>query len=208
MFLGKTLIQSRLDELIGFPDRRDRKPENAQAANLDLRVGDEIYISGNPTPRRLSDAEPYVVLQPGQFALVKTLERITMPSDLVGLISIRSRYKMQGLVNISGFHVDPNFKGPLFFAVQNVGPSEIRLRYKDEVFMMMWAYVQSADDSLGPKIGPERITLEQMAQLGGATQTISSLREQIRSLEVQLRIYGGILAAAVVGILIQLLRNK
>ena len=208
MFLGKIEIQSRLNELIGLPDRCDRKIENVQAANLDLRVGDEVYVSGRATPTRLSETEPYVVLEPGQFALVKTLELITMPYDLVGLISIRSRFKMQGLVNISGFHVDPNFHGPLFFAVQNVGPSEIRLRYKDEVFMIMWASVQTTDANLGPKKGPQRVTLDQMAQLGGATQTISSLREQIRSLEVQLRIYGGIVAAALVGILIQLVRSR
>ena len=119
MFLGKTEIEARLDELVEFPDQRDRNTKNIQAANLDLRVGDEVYVSGDATPTTLSETNAHIVLKPGQFALVKTFERIKMPSNLVGLISTRYRYKMQGLINISGFHVDPNFDGPLFFAKCN-----------------------------------------------------------------------------------------
>ena len=210
MFLGRKEIEVRIDRerLIELLDRK----RNLKAANLDLRVGNEVYISGANAPTALSDVQPYVVLEPGQFALVTTFEKIKMPYDLIGLISIRSRFKMKGLVNISGFHVDPNFEGPLIFAVQNVGPNNISLRYKDEAFMLMLAEVKSPEkpttEELNERKGPPRITLDQMAQLGGATVTIDKLRGQIRSLEVQLKIYGALIIAVLAGILIELLRGK
>ena len=104
-----------------------------------LRVGDEVYRSEERLPDRLSETDPYVIVQPGQFALVKTLEKVKVPAEYVGFISIRSEYKFQGLVNVSGFHVDPAFEGHLIFAVQNVGPNDIRLRHGEPAFMMMWS---------------------------------------------------------------------
>src|SRR5205807_102723 len=95
--------------------------------SYDLRVGSEVFLSEKRIPTRLSDESPYVVLPPGQFALVKTYEKVRIPPDLIGLISIRSRFKFQGLINISGFHVDPTYEGNLIFSVQNVGPNDIRL---------------------------------------------------------------------------------
>lgn len=48
-----------------------------------------------------------VSIEPGEFALMLTDELIHVPEDLVGFISVRFGYKRRGLVNISGFHVDP-----------------------------------------------------------------------------------------------------
>ena len=50
-----------------------------------------------------------------------TKESIEVPLDALGLISIRSKYKLKGLINVSGFHVDPGFRGSLVFAVYNAG---------------------------------------------------------------------------------------
>jgi dCTP deaminase len=213
MFLSRLQIQSRLDTLLEIKDQDDRQSieENIQDACLDLRVGDEVYLSGEPVPRTLSEDNPYVLLPPGQFGLVKTLERLTMPADYVGLISIRFRYKLQGLTNISGFHVDPHFSGPLIFAVQNVGPNDIRLRYREPMFMIMWAILSPAAPPLphnsNKRVGPSRITLEHMAQLGGVTMTIASLRNQIDALGSQLKIYGAFAAAALTAILVMIMRE-
>jgi dCTP deaminase len=211
MFLSHQQIADNFDRFVPILAHQQR--ENIHESCLDLRVGDEVYLSGHSTPAHLSDDEPYVVLPPGQFALVKTYERIATPPEYVGLISIRFRYKLQGLTNISGFHVDPNFAGYLIFSVHNVGPNDIRLRYKDAVFMIMWAQltepypIPASFAGQKQREGPSRITLEQMAQLGGATMTISSLREEVKSLALQLKIYGGLAIAALGGILILVLRQ-
>src|SRR4051794_30261303 len=77
-----------------------------QQASYDLRLGEQIHLVGK-TPDRLTDGKPYFSIAPGQFALLTCFERLTMPDDLFAFITLKSTYKMQGLINISGFHVDP-----------------------------------------------------------------------------------------------------
>src|SRR5713226_2877035 len=173
MFLSKQDIEARTCEL--FPERGLFDPALINEASYDLRVGDEVFLSENQIPTRLSQDSPYVLLPPGQFALVKTFEEISIPPDLIGLLSIRSRYKFQGLINISGFHVDPTYKGHLIFSVQNIGPNDIRLKYGDAAFMIMFAKLEKPYEGKPRGPGFDRISLEQMAQLGGPSVTLTKL---------------------------------
>lgn len=85
--------------------------EQAKGASYDLSLGEEVYISGEDYPVKLSKSSPFVNLPRGQFALLMTKEYVTMPKDHLGLISIKFGIKAQGLINVSGFHVDPGFEG-------------------------------------------------------------------------------------------------
>lgn len=111
MFLSKEEIKRDLPNLIV-----DGNEDRVQEVCYDLCVGDEVYRSEEHLPEILSDSKPYVILHPGQFALVKTLEAVKVPGNMVGLISIRFEYKIQGLMNVSGFHVDPTYTQVKFFA--------------------------------------------------------------------------------------------
>jgi dCTP deaminase len=203
MFLSKEDIEARTCEL--FPERKVFDPKLVNEASYDLRVGDEVFLSENQIPTRLSLDSPYVLLPPGQFALVKTLEEIFIPPDLIGLLSIRSRYKFQGLINISGFHVDPTYRGHLIFSVQNVGPNDIRLKFMEPVFMLMWAKLLTpfAGEKRGP--GYDRIQLEQMAQLGGPSVTLSKLKTDLDQLSLSVKIYGALAGSALIAIIVAIL---
>jgi dCTP deaminase len=188
-----------------FPVEDGFDPKLLNEASYDLRVGDEVFLSENQIPTRLSLDSPYVLLPPGQFALVKTFEDISIPSDLIGLLSIRSRYKFQGLINISGFHVDPTYRGHLIFAVQNVGPNDIRLRYMEPVFMLMWAKLLNpfAGEKRGP--GYDGIQLEHMAQLGGPNVTLTKLKGDLDQLSLSVKIYGALAGSALIAIIVAIL---
>src|SRR5260370_15858867 len=174
MFLSKHDIEARTGEL--FPEPALFDPKLIKEASYDLRVGNEVFLSENHVPTSLSEESPYVVLPPGQFALVKTFEKIRIPGDLIGLLSIRSRYKFQGLINISGFHVDPTYEGYLIFSVQNVGPNDIRLNYMEPVFMLMWATLLTKFEGNKRSAGFDGIQLQHMSQLGGPIVTLTGLR--------------------------------
>jgi dCTP deaminase len=199
MFLSKQDIEARTCEL--FPQRGLFDPTLINEASYDLRVGDEVFLSENQIPTRLSQDSPYVLLPPGQFALVKTFEEISIPSDLIGLLSIRSRYKFQGLINISGFHVDPTYKGHLIFSVQNVGPNDIRLKFMEPAFMLMWAKLLHEYTGDKRKPGYDRIQLEHMAQLGGPSVTLTSLKRELDRISLSLKISAAI-GIALFGVLI------
>jgi dCTP deaminase len=198
MFFSKSDILKWKDEL--FPDPSHFDDGCVSEASYDLRVGDEVFLSEERIPTRLGGSSPFVLLPPGQFALVKTYEEISIPAQLIGFLSIKSRYKFQGLINISGFHVDPTYRGHLIFAVQNVGPNDIRLRYKEPVFMLMLARLETKYEGGPRKKGYKKIPLDQMAQLGGPSVTLSSLKKDLDRISLSLKI-AGVLAVSLFGVL-------
>lgn len=87
------------------------------------------------------------VIPTGQFAFLITYETIKMPSNAMGFISLRTKKaKFKGLVNISGFHVDPGYYGKIIFAVFNAGPSPIHIRQGDELFQMWLADIDVSEN--------------------------------------------------------------
>jgi dCTP deaminase len=85
----------------------------------------------------LKEDKEQVKINPGQFALLLTDEVVNIPLDKIAFISIKAKIKLRGLVNVSGFHVDPGFKGKLVFSVYNAGASQISLE-KGEPCFLIW----------------------------------------------------------------------
>jgi dCTP deaminase len=193
MFLSAPDIEKRTLEL--FPEWSHFDASLLKQVSYDLRVGDEVFLSERRVPTRLGQDSPYVLLPPGQFALIKTFEKISIPRDLIGLLSIRSTFKFQGLINISGFHVDPTYRGHLIFSVQNVGPNDIRLEYKHPTFMLMLATLKTKYDGDQRREGHARIPLDFMAQLGGPSVTLATLKRDLDRMSLSVKIYGGLLVA-------------
>lgn len=108
---------------------------NFKEWRCNLRLGDEVYISSDTAPKQLKDDE-FITVKPGDFILLLTKEELDLESDVMGFISMRFDYKQKGLINVSGFHVDPNYKGKLIFSAFNAGPRDIILRKLDPVFMI------------------------------------------------------------------------
>lgn len=75
----------------------------------------------------------------GQFAFLMTEEALNIPSNVMGFISLKSSAKWRGLINVSGFHVDPGFKGKLIYSVYNAGPSPIQLKRGQDLFLLWLA---------------------------------------------------------------------
>ena len=104
---------------------------------LDLRIK-TVYVSTERVPKKLkSSGKDVLAIEPGEFGLLMTQEYMFVPPDLLGIISIRMTHKQKGLVNISGFHVDPGYYGRLMFSVFNAGPKDVLLRYRDKAFMII-----------------------------------------------------------------------
>ncbi|RCR67520.1 dCTP deaminase domain-containing protein [Larkinella punicea] len=105
----------------------DTKPRSIKS----LSIGQEIYIA------------------PGQFALLLTEEKVKIPETKIAFISIKAGIKFKGLVNVSGFHVDPGFEGNLLFSVYNAGPSTIVLKRGQKCFPIWFAELNEKQDYSG-----------------------------------------------------------
>lgn len=139
---GETIIERyKRDNIISPFD-----PAMVDCGAYTLSIGQEIFI----TPHTRIDnryAEQKCILRegqsfaipPGQFAFLLTKESISIPIDTIGFISLKSSIKYLGLVNVSGFHVDPGFRGNLIYAVYNAGPQPIQLVEGQPLFLIWFA---------------------------------------------------------------------
>lgn len=82
------------------------------------------------------DHEVTFVVSPRQFVFILTKEKVRILKSAIGFISIRASIKFKGLVNVSGFQVNPGYNGNLVFAVLNAGPRHIILRESEEIFSL------------------------------------------------------------------------
>ena len=133
----------------GVIDPKLYNPKRIKQAAYELSLGHEVYLSDSKTGKVeiLNAINRTVDINPGQFALLLTEEKVNIPNDKLGLISIKAGVKLKGLINVSGFHVDPGFNDHLLFSVYNAGPCTIVLEKGKPYFLIWFSNLQTA---LGP----------------------------------------------------------
>lgn len=114
-------------------------------ARYQLKVGEEIYVTSNEVKQRLEEKEQFCIL-PGQFAIILTEESVAVPNDSIAFISMRYGIKLNGLVNVSGFHVDPGFVGKLKFCVYNAGSKSVVLTRGEPAFLIWYCNLDGVTD--------------------------------------------------------------
>lgn len=105
----------------------------------ELSLGNEVFRTDSKDKKKeiLKTDKEMITINPGQFALLLTEEQVNIPVNKIAFISIKAGIKLRGLINVSGFHVDPGFKGNLVFSVYNAGSSPISLE-KGEPYFLIW----------------------------------------------------------------------
>lgn len=115
--------------------------ERVKNGAYELSLGSEVFLTDSKSGKVdiLNDNSRQVDINPGQFALLLTKEKVNVPKDKIAFISIKAGEKLKGLVNVSGFHVDPGFNDHLLFSVYNAGPSTIVLNFGEPYFPIWFA---------------------------------------------------------------------
>ena len=184
---GETLLEE-LPKLIE-PFRKDA----IDCAAYKLHIGNEIYISpdgaitspNRHTKQRLWKRKGFTI-PPGQFAFLHTEETVAVPNDALAFISIRARTKFRGLINISGFHVDPGYKGKLLFSVLNAGPNPIHLEQGQDLFLIWYADLDGMTEYTKGDKGFDHIEPELVNGISGEILSLQSLSLKQQSLASEL----------------------
>jgi dCTP deaminase len=148
-FLGPSALKSLLSSsnIITSEDGANLyNVKRVEQAAYALSLGNEAYRTDNKDRKIeiLDDKNKNIEINPGQFTLLMTDEYVSIPNDKLAFISIKAKQKLKGLVNVSGFHVDPGFEGKLLFSVYNAGPSTITLETKKPYFLIWFANLEEA----------------------------------------------------------------
>ena len=184
---GETLTERVKDLIVPFD------PKRVDCASYTLSVGPEVYVSPNEqsvdptttTIRRLGQNEAFAI-PPGQFAFLLTKEVIEVPGNALAFISMRAKMKFRGLVNVSGFHVDPGFRGRLTYAVFNAGPTSVHLKPGQAIFLIWYTDLDTLSifkkcDTVRMGIDPDLIT-----GIAGEIQSVAGLTTKIDNVEKRL----------------------
>lgn len=78
--------------------------------------------------RRGFEDENSFVFKPGKYYLIKTMERVNLPTSLSGIIFPRTTMFRSGLGLFNGV-VQPGYSGELTFGVSNLGQSNIKISF-------------------------------------------------------------------------------
>lgn len=149
-----------------------------------LSVGPESYITVDKVKTEMAINGQFSI-ESGQFAIILTEETVTVPKNAIGFISIRARIKFRGLVNVSGFHVDPGFSGRLKFAVYNAGPNPIVLSRGQAAFPIWFADMDdgNSDDYNGIHKDQRHITADEVNMLRGEIASPNALKKEIEQIK-------------------------
>ena len=175
-----------------------------------LRVGAEVYISpsskeeASTRTRDTLDEKQGFVVPSGQFAFLLTEEIVEVPDSALAFISMKARIKFKGLVNVSGFHVDPGYKGRLVFAVFNAGPAAVHLARGDDCFLVWYASLDRKSRFVRKAPPIDEIASGLITPIAGEVQSLASLSHRIDKVEADQRVVN-VTAAIAIGLLIALI---
>jgi dCTP deaminase len=196
-FLSPETIEGRFDKLIF----KGGNKENIQNGAYGLCLGCESFVTGQGMSKhRMYEVKDQWVdgqqisIPPGQFALLITREEVCIPRDLMGLLSMRSKHKLKGLINVSGFHIDPGYCGKIKYSVYNAGSQPIVLTFGEPTFLIWFAEFDKPlrkEDLRQNKDGQYEITSEDVGHLIGEIASPGSLQTQITELGSRMSKYEG-----------------
>jgi len=171
----------------------DFSEERIDCAAYTLRMGRQYYLSASEVDIgtnkiRVLEVGDSVPIPSGQFAVLLSEERVTVPPDAIAFISMKTGLKARGLVNVSGFHVDPGYSAPLRFAVFNAGPSTITIKQGEDCFLIWYADLDQEDirhakNEAQNRLYQRGITSNDVSALTGAVKTVSVLANKVGELE-------------------------
>lgn len=177
------------------PGKYDLEDDRLRAASYNIKMGLEAYVTpvSDTDPKSIRRLKPNEAFRipPGQFAFLLTHEAVRVPPDAFALVALRAReLQFKGLINVSGFHIDPGYDGRLVLAVYNAGPSEVHLRAGQALFEIFFA---DLDDKTERPYGTWKskkplfhIEPEAISAIAGEFETLKGLKNKIEDVQSDL----------------------
>lgn len=131
-----------------------------EGTGFDLRLGEVFKISGKAflgeTHRQTPDIESIKVwnekkpssikIKPGDFFLVKTIEKINLPLNLSAVIIPRTTTFRSGLFIRTG-PIQPGYSGELTFGLKNEGPVTVEIEMGARFVHLIFHEIKGAGEA-------------------------------------------------------------
>jgi len=152
-----------------------------QPASYDIAIGDQGITTSS---KEVVDIKKkgYMILDPADFGIVISHEKITLNNRHRARIGLRSGLSRKGIVATTGPQIDPGFSGKLIVGLTNLTPNPVSLPYKGEFLTIEIHRLEEPVEAgyAGPFQGQEELRPEDIALV--AEQKGMALSEMIRAL--------------------------
>lgn len=156
------------------------KMTNIEGASYDLLLGDQFVQNGSIDS--LKNEKPFIVLNPGDYAIVSSKEIANLPKDIAGRYDITVGLFAQGLILSNGPQVDPGFKGSLLCLLFNSSNQSISLKRGEHYATIEFVkLIEPTNAYSGPHQNQEEIGLY-MPRYPGKGEIVV-MREEINELK-------------------------
>ena len=174
MVLGIKELHRLIKEKSLISKLSTRELENPEGAGFDLRIGELYEISGQgflgieerQTPKMKLMAiykegkTVEVQLKPHTYYLLKTVEDVNMPENLLALMTPRSTLFRSGLY-IFGGQVPPGYHGGLNMGIYNYRDTDFRLEMGARVVHIMFFEIKGVGNLYHGQWQGGRVTTQQ-----------------------------------------------
>ena len=133
----------------------DPHENSFRTASYDLRLGNEYFMPS--TAKELTTGEDWskcfhqlnndiqkcLWVPPNGFIIVISLERVNIPTNLVGHLSLKVNLLMKGLIMSSQSQLDAGYSGKIVALFYNLSNEKVQLEYKDPILRLEFARLES-----------------------------------------------------------------
>lgn len=139
---------------------------NLRIAPDGMLLGKKQYPPGKVYPKDV------IKIEPGEIAVLSTVERFNMPSDVVGHQGIKFDYAVQGLTGLMGIQVDPLYGSKttderFYLRFTNNGDQPVSVRPGDKIFNIEFETVTGSPnrEEIDKREGLRQPTWERLCRL-------------------------------------------
>ena len=174
MVLGIEQLLTLVKENSLVTNLSERELTSSEGAGFDLRIGELYEVSGQGllgvTERETPDMKliatyeeektTEVQLKPHVYYILKTVEEVNMPEDLLAIMTPRSTLFRSG-VYVFGGQVPPGYKGGLNMGIYNYRDTDFRLEMGARVVHIMFFEVKGKANLYRGQWQGGRVTTDQ-----------------------------------------------
>jgi len=174
MVLGIKELHRLVKEQNLVANLSERELKNPEGAGFDLRIGELYEILGQgflgvierETPEMTlvskyeEDKNTEIQLKPHTYYLLKTIEDVNMPENLLAIMTPRSTLFRSG-VYIFGGQVPPGYQGGLSMGIYNYRDTDFRLEMGARVTHIMFFEVKGEGNMYRGQWQGGRVTTQQ-----------------------------------------------
>ena len=162
--------------------------EYLEAATYDLQVGRQGITTST---KKIVDLEKegYVLVKPGDFAVITTKEEIGLGPQYAGRFGLRSKYARKGLIATTGPQIDPGFRGRLIIGLTNLTPVPVSIPFNDHVVSVEFHKLEQPTEKpyCGPFQGKTELRPEDIQMITeGAGMALSEVLTTLGSLSANM----------------------